>query len=77
MPTAEEEEESIEIFTDSRDKLPEIDDRTENPFYGDAQVSVPEPTKRRSKRNKVVVPGEGVQTVDEALHREDGLVYVL
>jgi hypothetical protein len=80
--TAEEVEEPIAIFTDSHDRVPTIDVTDANPFYGDAQQhqqpsQTPEPTKRRSKRNRVVVPGEGVQTVDEALGREDGLVYVL
>ncbi|KAH6900717.1 hypothetical protein B0T10DRAFT_471434 [Thelonectria olida] len=72
---AEEIEEPIEIFTDSQDRIPSKDDSESNPFYGDA--APPEPTKRRSKRRQVNIPGEGVKTVDEASSREDGMVYVL
>lgn len=71
---AEEIEEPIEIFTDSQDRIPSKDDSESNPFYGDA--APPEPTKRRSKRRQVNIPGEGVKTVDEASSREDGMVYV-
>jgi hypothetical protein len=75
--TAEETEDPIQIFTDSHDRVPTIDVSEANPFYGDHQAPPSEPTKRRSKKNKVLVPGEGQQTVDQALKREDGLVYVL
>lgn len=67
-------DDSIEIFTDSKDRVPQRDDSTENPFYGDAAA---EPTKRRSKRRNVSVPGEKAQTVEEASERQDGMVYVL
>lgn len=72
--TAEPAEESIEIFTDSKERIPEVDTNAENPFYGEA---VPEPTKRRSKRRNVSVPGEKAQTVDDLSERQDGMVYVL
>ncbi|KAF4978783.1 hypothetical protein FZEAL_4897 [Fusarium zealandicum] len=71
--TAEEVEDPIEIFTDTRDRVPARDESENNPFYGDIQE--PESPKRRSKR-KVKVPGEGVKTIDEASGREDGMVYV-
>lgn len=64
---------SIEIFTDSNDRIPELDASDENPFYGDA-VAAPEPTKRSSRRQKVIVPGEKDQSVDELVGRRDGLV---
>lgn len=75
--TAIEEEEPIQIFTDTRERIPEVDKSLDNPFYGHGAAPAPEPSKRRSKRNHVSIPGEGTQSVDEAVHRDDGLVYVL
>ena len=75
--TAVDDEESISIFTDSHDRVPEVDGTTDNPFYGEGAAAPVEPIKRRSKRAKVTIPGEGRTTVEEASHREDGLVYVL
>ncbi|PHH89401.1 hypothetical protein CDD83_6138 [Cordyceps sp. RAO-2017] len=72
--TAEEEGGAIEIFTDSQDRVPTKDQSAENPFYGDKAVA--EPSKRRSKRRLVNVPGEGALSVEEASRREDGMVYV-
>lgn len=74
--TAEAVQDDIQIFTDSHDRVPEVDNSVENPFYGSNTEAQPEPRLRRSKR-KVTVPGEGAQHVDEALQREDGMVYVL
>lgn len=71
------EEPEIQIFTDSHERIPEVDRSSDNPFYGPPVLPAPEPTKRRSKRRSVAVPGEGAQTVDEAMQREDGLVYCL
>lgn len=81
--TAVEDEASIKIYTDSHERIPEVDRSADNPFYGEHQrpqqqeLSEEGPAQRRSMRRQVVVPGEGRQTVDEALRREDGLVYVL
>ncbi|RYP60423.1 hypothetical protein DL769_008126 [Monosporascus sp. CRB-8-3] len=78
--TAEDVEEPIQIFTDSRDRIPEKDTNAENPFYGaaarDAPEPEPEPTKRRSPRKHVSIPGEGRETIEEAVRREDGILYV-
>ncbi|KAF5008473.1 hypothetical protein FDECE_5262 [Fusarium decemcellulare] len=71
--TAEEVEDPIEIFTDTRDRIPARDQSENNPFYGD--VPEPEPSKHQGKR-KVKIPGEGVKSMDEASRREDGMVYV-
>ncbi|OAQ74008.1 hypothetical protein VFPPC_13119 [Pochonia chlamydosporia 170] len=71
--TVEEEEDPISIFTDSQDRIPEKDVSDANPFYGN---SVAEPSKRQSRRKVVSIPGEGIQSVDEASRREDGMVYV-
>ncbi|RFU77107.1 hypothetical protein TARUN_5088 [Trichoderma arundinaceum] len=70
---AEVAEEDIEIFTDSQDRIPKKDDSKSNPFAGNAASA--EPSKRRTKR-KVLIPGEGAQSIDEASRREDGMIYV-
>lgn len=74
---AEEETTPIQIYTDSHDRVPEVDDSAENPFYGQSTPVQSEPTKRSSKRRKVTVAGEGEQEVEDLEDREDGLVYVL
>ncbi|KAG5983810.1 hypothetical protein E4U55_007042 [Claviceps digitariae] len=71
--TAEEEEEPISIFTDSQDRVPERDESESNPFYG---ISTLESSKKQSKRKVVHIPGEGLQSLDEASRRDDGMVYV-
>ncbi|KAI1430721.1 hypothetical protein GGR50DRAFT_683536 [Xylaria sp. CBS 124048] len=71
---ADDADDSIEIFTDSRDRIPEVDDSAENPFYGDQSVA--EPIRRRSKRKSVVIPGAGKQSVDDAVRRDDGVLVV-
>ncbi|KAI1758185.1 hypothetical protein F4782DRAFT_476946 [Xylaria castorea] len=70
---ADDVEEDIQIFTDSRDHLPQLDDSAENPFYGDHVIA--EPSKRRSKR-KIVVPGEGRHLVEDVVKRTDGVLVV-
>ncbi|KAK2603524.1 hypothetical protein QQS21_004293 [Conoideocrella luteorostrata] len=71
--TVEEEDESITIFTDSQDRIPEKDESEANPFYGNPTI---EPSKKQSKSKVVNVPGEGFITVEEAARREDGMVFV-
>lgn len=73
---AEDADEPITIFTDSQERIPEVDVSDDNPFYS-AGAAVPEPIKRASKRRKITVPGEGELTVEDVQKREDGLVYVL
>ncbi|TDZ36336.1 hypothetical protein C8035_v001758 [Colletotrichum spinosum] len=68
-------EQPIEIFADSQDRIPTADNSIDNPFYGDSVAVEQDPPRRRSKR-KVAVHGEAAQSVDEALQREDGMVYV-
>ncbi|KAF4637847.1 hypothetical protein G7Y89_g230 [Cudoniella acicularis] len=72
---AEDDEQPIQIFTDSHDRVPEADPHPENPFFGDSEAT-PEPTKRTSKRRKVTVPGEGEQDYEDVERRTDGLIYV-
>jgi hypothetical protein len=72
----DEEDESFPIFTDTRERIPEVDPNKENPFYGPT-TTIPEAPRRRSKRQHVTVPGEGKITVEEAVKREDGMLIVL
>lgn len=67
----------ISIFTDSHDRVPEVDNSLKNPFYGPGSIAAPEPVKRSSKRRKISIPGEEDITVEEAEKREDGIVVVL
>lgn len=73
----EDEDTPIAIYTDTQDRVPEVDLSTDNPFYGQSGTAKPEPTKRSSKRRKIAIPGEGEQTIEEAERRTDGLIYVL
>ena len=68
---------NIPIFTDSNERVPEVDESMENPFFGNGARQKPEQVKRASKRQKITIPGEGEVTLEEAEAREDGLVYVL
>lgn len=75
----EEVEEPIEIFTDTRDRVPVRDVSQENPFLTSenpffSEAPRAQPTRRHDRR-KVKVPGEGIKTVDELADRKDGMVY--
>ncbi|KAM3484310.1 hypothetical protein MY8738_002302 [Beauveria namnaoensis] len=73
--TAQQEEGTIEIFTDTKDSIPEVDTSEANPFYTGPSKQDAQMSPRRSRR-KVVIPGEGSQSLEEATQREDGMVYV-
>ncbi|KAL4945058.1 hypothetical protein BDV06DRAFT_185917 [Aspergillus oleicola] len=60
---------SIQIYTDSRDRIPEVDESEENPFYQKPSSNTNPRTSRRKTRSRD-------KEVDEALKREDGMVYV-
>ncbi|KAI1473062.1 uncharacterized protein F4812DRAFT_411414 [Daldinia caldariorum] len=78
--TAEDVNEPIEIFTDTRDRIPEADDTAANPFYekhpAPATAEPPKSPKKRGQGKLISVPGEGKQPLDEVLQREDGIIYV-
>lgn len=76
MDSFEVEDEHIQIYTDSQDRLPEADDSNQNPFYGDAGIAASAAPVRRSSRNKKTAVSEK-DTVQESLRREDGMLYVL
>lgn len=69
------EEASIEIFTDSENRLPEVDSSTENPFYGESGIAASAAPVRRSSRHKKSTVEKEI--VEEKLKRDDGLLYVL
>ena len=76
--TGETAETSFQIYTDSRERVPEIDDSAENPFFVGKNSAVPEAPRRRSQRVTVRIPGEGEEvSVDEAVRRDDGLLICL
>jgi hypothetical protein len=70
-------EASIQIYTDSHDRVPEEDLSADNPFYGETSAARSDPIKRSRRRGKVTIPGEGEITLEEAEKREDGMVCVL
>ncbi|KAK3953692.1 hypothetical protein QBC32DRAFT_234026 [Pseudoneurospora amorphoporcata] len=73
-------EEEISIFTDSHERVPVVDDSIDNPFYGTKTTTTTTNTTsertstRRSTRHQVVIPGEGVVSVEEAVGRKDGML---
>ena len=66
----------IEIYTDSKDRLPELDDGNDNPFYvkscADSMT-----TTRAGKKRKVNEGSNHNKEVQEMLKRDEGMVYVL
>jgi len=66
----------VEIFTDSKDKIPEIDESPDNPFYV-KPGSEHSATKNGHKRRKVSSLPHHDEGVQEMLKRGDGMVYVL
>jgi hypothetical protein len=75
--TAEDETASIEIYTDSSERIPEVDLSLDNPFYGPGSIVSSDPVKKAPHRGKVTIPGEGEVPVEDAEARQDGIVYVL
>ncbi|KAI2469648.1 hypothetical protein F4781DRAFT_393614 [Annulohypoxylon bovei var. microspora] len=73
--SAEDVEEQIEIFTDTRDRIPQADKTPHNPFY-EASSTTDRDQSRQTRSKQVHVEGEGLISIEEALRREDGIVYV-
>ncbi|MCJ1391325.1 hypothetical protein MMC18_004188 [Xylographa bjoerkii] len=65
----------IEIYTDSKDRLPEVDEGEDNPFYVKPSTE-PTTTKRAGKRRKVNNESDHNEEVQEMLKRDEGMVYV-
>ena len=73
-------EDRIQIFTDSKEKVPELDPSEDNPFYDNTDHSKlykePSITKNARKRNSKPSTN-GHKEVEEAFEREEGMFYVL
>ncbi|KAM7192497.1 tubulin-tyrosine ligase [Naviculisporaceae sp. PSN 640] len=67
-------DEPIQIYTDSVERIPEVDRSSDNPFYINPNVQTHQHNLRRSKRQMVTIPGEGQIPVDEAVGRSDGML---
>lgn len=68
----------IEIYTDSRDRIPELHDTEENLFYRKpADVETTRKPTTRPSRTRKVEEGKRDKGIYEALKRDDGMVYVL
>ena len=73
-------EDNIQIYTDSKDKLPELDPSEDNPFYEKPKDQSPPsaPSKGGSSRKRKTAPtAEDREEIKEAFNREEGMVYVL
>ncbi|KAB8291417.1 hypothetical protein EYC80_010091 [Monilinia laxa] len=67
-------DEPIAIFTDSEDRIPEVDSHSDNPFFGSSPPQNTRGRTRSSKPKLIHVPGEEDQTLEQLMGREDGHV---
>lgn len=72
-------ESNIQIFTDSKERIPELDTSKDNPFYDNS--SLPKASDEHDKpKGKKAKDGSTVKEnkeIQEAFDHEDGIVYVL
>ena len=66
-------EESVVIFTDNRDKMPELDESEGNPFY----VKPGSKAAKEAQKQRTASPSAMSKKVQEALEHDEGMVYVL
>lgn len=69
--------ESIQIFTDNRDKVPEVDTTEANPFMEKKAGARAQKDAQGSKRRKVSHERPLDSQVQEAIDKDEGMVYVL
>ena len=77
---AEEGPSQIQIFTDSRDKVPQIDSAQDNPFIEEAALEAKAASKKvagTSKRRKVSGETKIDKQIRDAINADEGMVYVL
>jgi hypothetical protein len=68
----------IHIFTDMRDNVPEADETDENPFVEvPREAATSKKVTGTSKRRKLVVEKPIDPQVEEAIRKDEGMVYVL
>jgi hypothetical protein len=74
------ETDNIQIFTDNRDKVPEVDRTEANPFTDMPANNEPARAKKvagTNKRRKVSVDKPMDAQVQDAIDKDEGMVYVL
>jgi hypothetical protein len=69
--------ENIQIFTDTRDKVPEVDVSEANPFVEKKLGAQAQKVAGGSKRRKVSHEKPLDSQVQEAIDKDEGIVYVL
>lgn len=70
----------IQIFTDSRDRVPQVDKSKANPFTEDNMDNAASSVRKvtgTSKRRKVSGGKKPDPQVEEAIRKDEGMVYVL
>lgn len=73
-------EDKIQIYTDSKDKVPEVDLSEDNPFYDHSVRSGRPQEQHKAKGNKKKHANTTVdesKEIKEAFNHEEGMVYVL
>jgi hypothetical protein len=79
---ASENQDKIAIFTDSRDRVPVIDDSDGNPFRKQSESEAPamDPKTSHSYKRRKLAPSDEASADEapaEAVKRDDGMLYVL
>lgn len=75
----EPESSKIQIYTDSKERVPEVDEDEENPFItrkkNEKAKAKPEtPSKRLPSKRKME---EQIKRAEEAMRNDEGMIYVL
>lgn len=73
-------EDNIQIFTDSKEKVPELDPNEDNPFYDNsshANLYKKLPNVKNDRKRKERASVSENKEIEEAFKREEGMVYVL
>ena len=72
-------DDQVQIYTDSRDKVPELDINEDNPFLDSAHGGLPSQQResRRAGRKRKQPHVESNEQIERAFHHDKGIVYVL
>ncbi|KAL9126559.1 MAG: hypothetical protein Q9217_004403 [Psora testacea] len=69
----------IQVYTDSKEKVPELDASEDNPFFQQPQKAAPPPEPIKARTNRKRKQSQRVESnpqIEEAFNREEGMVYV-
>ncbi|KAL9006344.1 MAG: hypothetical protein Q9188_000880 [Gyalolechia gomerana] len=66
----------VQIFTDSKEKIPELDRSEDNPFIDQPQMSRPAESRKTSGLRERKAPVKANPQIEDVFNREEGLVYV-